>query len=173
MSEILKDPRNEAEAPRRASAPLGELERVRPLFLAAGLMLLVAGWLDIALLWYPPRLGEADWEFGIIAQSLDAMPLPTMGLLLTATALLLGRARWAVWLAFAAFVVVALWLLAMGVLFALDVPQALAAVARDARLGPGVKRVLLKAVVFLASYTAGYAAAAVLLWRRARRMPPA
>jgi hypothetical protein len=134
-------------------------------------MLTVAGWLDIALLWYPPRLGEADWEFGIIAQSLDAMPLPTMGLTLLAVAGLLHQGRGPRWLLVGIFALVTLWLAGCAVLFALDVPQALRAIERDARLGPGIKRVLLKTTVYFASYVAGHVAATVWLWRRARLAP--
>lgn len=166
MAQVLK-----SDASARTPVALGEFDRIRPLLLVTGAMLLAAGGLDVALLWYPPRLGETDWEFGIIAQSLDALPLPTMGLLLATLGVVLGRSRRAVWLACAACALVVLWLVAMALLFGLDVPQALAAVGRDARLGPGIKRVVFKAVVFFASYGSGYATLTALLWRRAKRMP--
>lgn len=153
--------------------PESHAERVRLLLLLAGLMLCVAGWLDVALLWYPPRFGESDWEFGTIAQSLDALPLPSMGLLLVAVAVLLRGRRGSVWIVTGVFGLVTLGLLATATLFALDVPQALSAVARDARLGPGIKRVLLKAGVFFVSYVLGYGLATLTLIRRARRLPAA
>jgi hypothetical protein len=170
VSEILKDPGKEAAAARRAPAPLTEWERVRPLLAVTGAMLVVAGVVDIALLWYPPRFGEADWEFGTIAQSLDALPLPTVGLTLLAAGALLAGWRRVVWAVTAACALATLWLLASAIIFLLDVPQALRVMENDPRMGPGLRRVLFKAAVFFVSYGVGFVLATLLMWRRARRL---
>lgn len=58
-----------------------------------GAALALAGWTDVVLGTLPLRPGNADWEFGVVSSSLDAMPLGTLGLGLLAAALAVRGAR--------------------------------------------------------------------------------
>lgn len=64
--------------------PPPSLSDLAPLLIAAGAVLAVAGWVDVGLFYRPLRFGDAEWEFGTIAQTFDAMPLATLGLVLLA-----------------------------------------------------------------------------------------
>lgn len=94
----------------------------------AGWVFLVAGLVDIALAWIPFNLGNAEWEFGTITRSFDALPLPFLG-----SALIMGAgvARGRLWwgrIGVVVLALLALWVLASAVLYALNVPLALRSV---------------------------------------------
>jgi hypothetical protein len=89
-----------------------------------GGVLLIAGVLDIGLAYYPLMFGNPNWEFGTVGTSLNALPVPMLGL-----ALLLGAAvarGWAlgmrVWSIVA--IVAAVLILAAAFFWALNLPLA-------------------------------------------------
>jgi hypothetical protein len=47
---------------------------------SAALALSVIGGSDVALLWYPLKFGNIDWEFATITAFFDGLPLATIGL---------------------------------------------------------------------------------------------
>jgi len=133
----------------------------------------MVGWIDFALLFWPPRFGVAEWEVSVIARTFDSMPLPTMGLVLLVVGIRAkGGPRWpsrsvAALLACVALAVV----LSLG-LITLDLPvmvrtirSAPAGQPAGAVMMAGLKRVILKAYLFGAGYLALYGWMAVKVWR--------
>lgn len=57
-----------------------------PFIMGSGLVLAFIGWVDVLLLWYPTRFGDAEWEFGTASATFDALPLATIGLIALAVA---------------------------------------------------------------------------------------
>lgn len=109
----------------------------------AGWVFLVAGLADITLAWIPLRLGNAEWEFGTITRSFDALPLPFLG-----SALIMGAgiARGRLWWGRVGVVVLtllALWVLVSAVLYALNLPLALRSVQQPLVL-IGLKKAILR-----------------------------
>ncbi len=168
--------------PARAAppAPPGDVASLVPVLLIAGLVLSFAGWVDVALFYWPLRFGDAEWEFGTISQTFDALPLPTMGaVLLAMAARLTGRPQAKVALAVLC-AAIAVWCLTLLIVFLLDVPVAFQALDRATRAaaeqgrqvnplaGAGLKRGVAKAIVFGIAYAAAYLALAVLLLRKPR-----
>lgn len=106
---------------------------------AGGLVLGVAGWTDVLLLWYPLRFGNPEWEFATTSGMFDALPLGTIGfLVLSAWAVLRQRPAVTVTLGVVGLGIV-LALLASAVLFVLSWAQAMGAI------GPENRWVLLRA----------------------------
>lgn len=171
---------------RRADLPPATLAGVAPILLAAGVVLAIAGLTDVGLFYWPMRFGDAEWEFGVVAQTFDALPLPTLGLVLVAIGLLArgGRRRWGR-VASLVFFGAGACLAVLAVLFLLDVPLALAALGRSGAamrarglapnpaLAGGLYRSIGKAVGLAATYVAGYATIGVRLWRGPRIARPA
>jgi len=165
-----------------ALLPPSAVQDLAPIFIIGGLALALAGGVDVALFYYPMRFGEAEWEFGIIAQTVDALPAPTMALVLLGLGFRArgGRAFWCKALGVLAGVA-ALTLLALLVIFALDIPVAFQALARAARtaaqqggqanplVSSGLKRGIAKVLVLGTGYLAAYVTLAVVLWRGGKR----
>jgi len=176
---LVREPSHDSS---RAALQPASLRVVAPVLLAVGIVLTIAGLVDVGLFYWPLRFGDAEWEFGTIAQSLDAMPLPTLGLALVAIALWArgGKPIWCRLMAFV-FLGAAAVLLLLSVIFLLDVPVALKALARVAAnakqrglvpnpaLASGLHRGMAKAVLFAAVYVIGYTTIGVALWRGVRR----
>jgi hypothetical protein len=144
-----------------------------------GLILSVAGFTDVALFYWRPHFGEAGWEFGTIAQTFDALPLPMLGLvLLSLGARSRQSTRWLRALSIV-FAIVALLSVALLVLFVLDVPAALKALraapgasgVQTAAVLSGLKLTASKAILFGTCYALGAALLARTLWPRSRAKP--
>ena len=132
-----------------------------------GVVFLFAGGIDLALLWYPARLGVPEFEFVTISQFVAGLPVLTTGLVALAL-VALGTENRRLRLGVGAGVVLMLVLLfALLVLYALTVPIAL-----KAQLNPdiltGVKKSILKTTVQFATYGLGYLALGWKLLRRRR-----
>jgi len=107
----------------------------------AGWVFLLAGLTDIGLAWVPLHLGNPEWEFGTITQSLQSLPVPFLGCaLIMAAGIARGRNWWAR-VGVIILALLALWVLVSGVLYALNVPLALRSVQQ-----PDVKFGLKKAI---------------------------
>ena len=115
-----------------------------------GLFLGAIGWFDLVMLWLPGHFGRAEWEFGTISATFDALPLATLGVgLLLAGMLATGwmtRLKALGWSCLGIVVV----LLAVLVLYGLDVPLAWKGVAPAAL--PMLKRAMAKTVVLALAY---------------------
>jgi hypothetical protein len=160
--------------------PLSSLSDLAPLLIAAGTVLAVAGWVDVALFYYPSQFSSPEWEFGTIAQTFDAMPLPTLGLLLIALGIRArgGSVLWSRSMA-VVLAIVALLCIAALLLFAMDVPLALKAMKsaggqadpqQAALISSGLKRGMAKVILFSVCYATAFAWMAVIMWR-VRREP--
>jgi hypothetical protein len=161
---LLGDTRRHKDVALVSPASLSELA---PLFVAAGLVLAIAGWLDVALFYYPSRFGDAGWELGTVGHIFDAMPLGTLGLVLM-TVGIRARGGSVVWMRcmFVVLAIVGLLCLAGLVVLALDVPPALnaihlSAVRADprttARVSSGLKLGIAKAIWLAVCYSIAYA----------------
>lgn len=176
-----------SDAPARPApagvAPPG-IEFAGLVMLLGGAVLLLAGAVDVALFYWPLRFGEAEWEFSVIAQTFDALPLPTVGVLLVALGIHArsGRRLWPRLLA-ALLLAVAAVLLALLVIFALDIPVALKAMERATEMAQqrgvvanplvaaGLRRAMAKASLLGTAYVSLYAVLALVMWRSARTAP--
>lgn len=61
-----------------------------PLLVAVGLIFTFVGMIAVAQAFYPPDFGDHDWLMNAIAQALDALPRPTLGLALLAIGIRAG-----------------------------------------------------------------------------------
>ncbi|HET8634749.1 MAG TPA: hypothetical protein VFL88_11445 [Gemmatimonadales bacterium] len=101
-----------------------------------GGVLLIVGLIDLGLAFYPPMFGNPNWEFGTISSQLNSLPVPTLGLgLLLGAAVArgweLGMRIWAI-----VGIVLAVFIVAAAVLWALNLPLAFRSVQEPAaRLG--------------------------------------
>jgi hypothetical protein len=131
-----------------------------------GLLLGAVGWLDIVMLWLPAHIGRAEWEFGTISATFDALPLATLGLgLLLAGSLAagwMGRIKALGWFALGVLVL----LLAVLVLYGLDVPLAWKGVAPAAL--PMLKRAMAKTLALALAYLVVYGLFGWIARRRVR-----
>jgi len=132
-----------------------------------GLAIAVVGWFDLALLWYPLRFGDAEWEFGTISAHLNGLPLGTLGLALVAAAALAGGKRRTARALAVLCLLIVVSLLAAGLIYLLDVPVVWRA-ANSPAIQHVVKKAMLKAGIFAATYFVFYAWLALILWRGSR-----
>ncbi len=134
-----------------------------PLLGPLGIAFLLVGGADLALTWYPLRIGSVEWELGTIMQTLNGLPVFSLGLVfLAAWAGARGR-RWAVASVAVGLILTALAILAMAGLLALSIPAALHAVQDQAVL-LGLKKAALKAAVQVVAYPT------MLLWVAVRAL---
>ena len=163
-------------SPRRA--PPGLARQLAPLLVAVGLAFCVTGAADLGLFFFPARFGDASWEFGTIAQLIDAAPTGILGTLLLTVGIraLDPRPQWTRALA-VLWALVALLLLGMLVIFLMDLPVAYRFLTQR---GPtpatpvevaGIKRVIAKAFVLGLTYLGCYVTMALTLWRSRRAAP--
>ena len=92
--------------------------------MAIGLAMAIAGWLDIALAWVPPRFGSREWEFATISRTFDGMALGSLGLSLFGVGLVLRQYRRLLALTAVLTGALTLVLLALAGLYLLNVPVA-------------------------------------------------
>ncbi len=117
----------------------------------------LVGGADIALTWYPLRIGNPQWELGTIMQTLNGLPVLSLGLVLLAVWVAASGRRWALLSVAVAMILTAVAVVAMGALLSLSVPLALHAV-QDPAILQGLKKATAKAAVQVATF------ASVFLW---------
>lgn len=149
----------------------GEETRVRTrsavsgMFLTAGAAFALVGLADIALLWYPPHAGSVAWEYATVGRTLDALPMPTLGLLLVAYGVLrqsmptrrgvaVASLMFGLWAVFGLFLAFLIFTSAPAVL-SQSPPEAVEALRRSA-LRHGVQAIL---------YPLAWTVIAVLIWK--------
>lgn len=146
-----------------ANATLGL--RSAGLLALAGGALAVAGFFDLTLAWFPFGFGNPEWEFGTVTATLNALPLPTVGLVLVLVSarergqLIQSRVIGALFAALALLIILA------AVLYALDVPLALRAV-QNPLAREGLVKAIIKAAGLVVVYTVVFSCIAVSAWRR-------
>ena len=92
-----------------------------------GAAFVIIGVVDLGLAWYPTQFGVVDWEFGILAVTLDNLPLPALGLTLLVVAALSNGRAWQVGLATVVLALLVALLAAGFVIYLTTVPLALKA----------------------------------------------
>ncbi len=120
--------------------PLDRQRLIWQVFATFGLVLFLLGLVNIAVLWLPFSLGEAEWEYGTSSNFFDIFPLLGLGLtFLVASALALGR-KWSARsvATFCLLLAVFMWL--AFALFATVFPAALGAVAGNTAAMTPVKK---------------------------------
>ncbi len=133
--------RSLAEAPESAWKYLGW----------TGILFAVVGLSDIGIAWYPIKFGTPEWEFGIASTTMENLPLTIVGLsLVFASGVARGRRRVVLALT-VVLAILALAVLALGIMFALDVPLALRAVPNEpahSLLQRGMLKTAIQTVVY-------------------------
>ena len=131
------------------------------------LVLALAGLGDLVLVFVPPSFGVAEWEFGTAASVFAGLPLVTIGLAgLLGSALARGKRRQVI----AISVVLVLFALVLGgllLVFVTDVPLAMRAVQGDVLIG--VRRAVVKTLLFGVLFSGSYFIAAIGALRAIRR----
>lgn len=169
---------SDTERPGAADVTSAAFSDVAWILIAGGLVLSLSGWVDILLFYYPAQFGQNEWEFGTIAQTFDALPLPMMATVLLALGVRArgGHRIWPRGLAVLC-ALVALCLVGLLVIFVLDVPIAWKAMTgvpgpAQAQASPavvsGIKRGIAKVAAFGVGYVSAYTALAIGLWRAPR-----
>jgi hypothetical protein len=121
---------------------------------------------------FPLGIGNPEWEFGTAAAYFDAMPLPALGMaLFTAAGVALGE-RWMVKASAIVMVPMSVLVLALLVLFALDVPIALGSVTEPA-IFYGLQKAIWKGVIQGVAYPVLLLLFAFKAWRHAKIVIPA
>jgi hypothetical protein len=151
---------NEPAGPKRP-VPVQDFMLGWRLLFVLGWLFTVVGLLNTVLLWYPFRFGVPEYEFGSVAASLDGLPVTMMGLTL---ALAGSRARGkdgAALLATVLLWVVAVLVIAGGVLYWLNVPLALQQVTEPV-IRTGIKKSMVKVTAQALVYPAAMIALAIM-----------
>lgn len=152
------------QAPSRATPMGGEMAWAT--WALVGWALVIVGFIDIAMLYFPARLASVDWEFGTISGTVDGMPLMTIGMgAITAAAAARGRRGWMRAISVAQLVVTLVLLVLLGI-YASDIPVALRAV--EPALQPTLTKAIIKTVVMGGVYVVLYVSLGVWTWRRSR-----
>lgn len=141
-------------------------ELLLPLLAPVGVAFLLVGGADIALTWYPLRIGSVEWELGTVMQTLNGLPVFALGLALLSARAAAGSRRWPAVSVSVAMILVAIAIVAMAGLLALSVPVALHAV-QDPAVVQGLKKAALKAAVQVVAFPTMFLWLAVGTLRRA------
>lgn len=143
----------------------------RPI-LWVGVVLTAISVANIALLWWPPRFGNAQWEFAAVTQTVGRMPMLAIGLVLVMLAVLMVRSVWWTRLVAAFLSLTTLVLIAMGLLYMLSgiVAYKQAGTAPGGLAGQLEVRILATAIA-TGIYTLLFGALAATSWRRLRHSP--
>jgi hypothetical protein len=134
------------------------------IILIVGIAAAIVGITDVGLLFFPARWASLEWEFGTISATIEGLPLCTLGLGLIAAAMVaqgyaLGRR-----LLGPLLLVVGLFVVALLVIFALDVPVALR--SSEPALRAVLRKQILKTALMGVSYVFAYSVLGVWTWRR-------
>lgn len=156
----------------QAKLPGGDVYRLWPLFFVAGAVFTIVGWAEVALIWIPLHLGDADWEFQVIARTYALLPLGTVGLtLLSAAIIARGGHPAPIKVLALVFVLLMLLSVACSAEYLLRLPDQWQKLA-DPNRPEGSKRAIVKTLCYLVSFTVAYGAAASVLWRTAKESDP-
>lgn len=108
-----------------------------------GLAFFLIGALDLAMGWVPFRLGNPEWEFGTVSRTFDNLPITALGLTLLLASAAARGIDWAIRATGLLALLLALFLFASLLVYALDVPVAFRAVG-DSDARSGLKRAVTK-----------------------------
>jgi hypothetical protein len=139
------------------------------LALAVGATFTVVGLVDLGLLWYPVRLGNAPWEFGTLSATFDNLPMTALGVALVTLGVVWHPRLGGAWVRAAAvcYLAAGVVLLAMAGLYGLAAVE-VAGRAPDESLG-AFTRAVVKNVAEIVAYVAASGFMAVVCWRGVER----
>ncbi len=158
---LIRDTGPEADV-RSAPARLGG---AWALLVPTGLIFLLVGAADLALVWYPLGFGSAEWEFGSVTSMLNGLPVLVMGLVFLAMAAVASGRRWAGRGIATVLVLLAVTVVLMAALYATTVPIALKAVPNPT-VALGLKKAIAKTTIQAAVYPVLLIWLAISAWRR-------
>lgn len=130
-----------------------------------GLMLAAIAAVDILLRWYPTAFRSPEWEFGTVAMTFASMPVVTVGLVAGLGSAMARGERGMVSVLAAIFCVTSVFLVAALLLFASDVPVALAALKNNnmpVEAAREVKRTIARSVVMGVGFAVIYVYGSVM-----------
>ena len=132
-----------------------------------GFAFIVAGGIDLALLWYPSRWGTPEFEFATITQFVAGLPVLTMGLVaLGISAAGTGR-RWSMVAIAIVAILMVVTLLLFALIFATNIPLALR--VSELATKTGIKKAIVRSGVQFAGYGLTYLALGWTLLRASRK----
>jgi len=132
-----------------------------------GLAFIVAGGIDLALLWYPSRMGTPEFEFATISSFVAGLPVLTMGLVaLGISAAGTGR-RWTMVAIAVVAILMVVALAVFAVIFATNVPLALR--VSELAVKTGIKKSIVRSGVQFIGYGCTYLALGWTLLRASRK----
>jgi hypothetical protein len=132
--------------------------------LEVGLLLVIVGGADQLLTWYPLAFQNPEWEFGTVTATLDRLPALVLGLGLVLAGALHAGNRWLVRATAVTFILLALAIVAAGLLYATNVPLALRAIA-DPAVRIGLYKAMAKTTVQAIAYPSVCFWIALKAWR--------
>ena len=150
------------------SAPVsGEASRSWRVLGWIGLVFLVVGGTDFAMVWIPARFGVAEWEFGAVSQSFNGLPILLLGLGFLTVAADVADRRWFATVALGGSVVLLLCVTGGALLWARHVQLALEAAPAGAQLD--IRKAVAKTLVQAVTYSVALSSLVWYLWSNARR----
>lgn len=129
-----------------------------------GFVLAAIGAADVFLTWYPVDFGNAEWEFGTVSQSLNALPTVTMGLGLWLGSSLVAQRRWLSRSLSVAFVVLAVGIVAAALLWLMTVPIALDSVQQSS-IAVGLQKSIARTALQSVLYPVVFAVVGIKGWK--------
>jgi hypothetical protein len=134
------------------------------LFGVVGWAFAVVGLVDLALVWYPPDFGNAEFEFGSVTAALNNLPIVVLGLTMwLASGAARGR-KWVVRLASTVILLLAVAVVVGAVLYLTDVPLALQSKVEPLVM-TGIKKSIAKTLLQAVMYPLVLTYVAVRAWR--------
>lgn len=115
-----------------------------------GLVFLLVGGADFALVWFPASFGAREWEFATVTQSFNGLPILLLGVGLLMVASEQVDRRWWWYLAVGASALLLLWVLVGVALWTSNVGLALQTVPDELRggIGKAVVRTTIQAIAY-------------------------
>ena len=115
-----------------------------------GLAFIAVGGADFSLVWFPLEFGTREWEFAVVTQSFNGLPILLLGVgLLVVASEQVGR-RWWASVGYGVSGVLLLWILGGTALWGSNVSLALSTVPEEVRIGvqKAIAKTLVQAVVY-------------------------
>lgn len=127
----------------------------------------VAGVSDLVLAWIPPRLGNPQWEFSTVAQSMSGLPLVTIGLAGLLASGLARRTTWLIGTTAAALAIAGSAIVAALMLFWPNAGMALDQTTGNAAID--VRRTVAKTMILGLTFGTAYLVGAIAAFRHVLR----
>jgi len=124
----------------------------------------LVGGIDLLVAWVPQAFGQPEWEFGTITQTLDGIPVCAIGLAMLLTGALAEDNRRLARTVAGIFMLIALAIVAMAVLYVTVLPLALRAVP-DPTIRQGLMKAMVKTITQAVVYPTVFTWVGIKAWR--------